>query len=241
MGRSNYDIFWSTVPQGTGDLPISELVLGLEAVCKNINDKPKEPTNVGNYKLRRAGSNTQSSCEGGTDASFVPFSTNFLVSYMQVHNQWPIVDSKLSASFLQTEQVSLYKRPYLPLKKECRNRAMDLEKNDSKVDQMRGAQMGLLVVAAFIAVIIGMIISMMDGCLTLHESGCCALSQKRFECFTSWKGKKDCIDLTLKCINAAFLIWAVVVSSQTKGFFSKLAADICFTVDLNTLVSDFAA
>ena len=80
----------------------------------------------------------------------------------------------------------------------------------------------------------------MDGCLTLHESGCCKLEQKRFECFTSWKGKKDCVDLTLKSINAAFLIWAVVVSSQTKGFFSKLSTDLCFTVDLNTLVNDFA-
>ena len=106
---------------------------------------------------------------------------------------------------------------------------------------MRGAQTGLLIVAGFIAIIIGIIISMMDGCLTLHESGCCSLSQKRFECFTSWKGKKDCIDLTLKSINAAFLIWAVVVSGQTKGFFSKLATDLCFTVDLNALVSDFAA
>ena len=201
------------MPQGTGDLPISELVVGLENVCKNINDKPREPTNVGNYKLRRAGSNTQSSCEGGKDLTFAPFHTNFLVSYMAIHGQWPIVDTKLSASFSQTEQVSLFKRPYLPLKKECRSRAKDLEKNDSKVDQMRGAQLGLLVVAAFIAIIIGIVITLMDGCLTLHESGCCQISQKNFDCFTSWKNKNSCIDLTLKSINAAFLIWAVVVSS----------------------------
>ena len=70
---SNVQIHWSKVPQGTGDLPISELALGFENVCKNINDKPREPQNVGNYKLRRSGSNTQLTCEGGIDLTFVPF------------------------------------------------------------------------------------------------------------------------------------------------------------------------
>ena len=160
---------------------------------------------------------------------------------MQVNGKWPIVDhTKLANSYSQTEKVFLFKRPFLPLKKECRPRAAEMEKNDNKVDQMRGAQLGLLVVAAFIAIIIGIIITMMDGCLTLHESGCCALSQKRFECFTSWKGKNNCIDMTLKCINAAFLIWAVVISGTTKTFFSKLSADSCFSLEMNSLVSDFA-
>jgi hypothetical protein len=66
-------IFFSKVPTQTGKLPISELVVGIEHVCKNKNDLPKEPTNVGNYRLRVKGSNNQASCEGGIDETFTPF------------------------------------------------------------------------------------------------------------------------------------------------------------------------
>jgi hypothetical protein len=53
---------------------------------------------------------------------------------MQVHGDWPIVDPKARASFSLTDEILLFKRPYLPLKKDCRDRALDLERNDNKVD-----------------------------------------------------------------------------------------------------------
>jgi hypothetical protein len=138
-GASNYQLNWSQAPQGTGDLPISELAVGIEAVCRNDNNKPREPTNVGSYKLRRDGADNQSSCKGGTDLTFVPITSQPFINYMAAHIEWPISDPKLSSSFSQTELVSLFKRPYVPFKKECRIHAEEMQHREERVNNMRRA------------------------------------------------------------------------------------------------------
>jgi hypothetical protein len=46
--------------------------------------------------------------------------------------------------------------------------------------------------------------------------------------------------MTLKIINACFLLWAVIISASTKSFFTKLAGDNCFEPNTNVLIREFA-
>lgn len=105
---------------------------------------------------------------------------------------------------------------------------------------MRSAQLGLLVIAALVAIIIGFIIAIMDACLLLHKNGVCTISQKKVDFMKSIKNAKECLSMTLKIINACFLLWAVIVSSKTKNFFSTVAGESCFTTDNNELLKDFS-
>jgi hypothetical protein len=105
---------------------------------------------------------------------------------------------------------------------------------------MRGAQLGLLVVAAIVAIVIGFIIAIMDACLLLHKNNMCKIAETKVQCMEKFKGKKECLSLTLKIINACFLIWAVVVSAKSKNFFGALALENCLTMDINLLLQDFS-
>jgi hypothetical protein len=237
-------ISWSKVPTQTNKLPISELLISVGSVCKNDNNNAKEATNVGSYPLRVTGNNNQGSCEGGTDSTFVSFVDTRYTDFLEQNQAFPPADPKwddLKASYSATEDISFYKRPYIPLKKQCRARAKEMEDNDNEVDQMRSAQLGLLVVAILVAVIVGFIIAIMDACLLLHKNGICRIQQKKVDCMKACKGKKECISMTLKIINACFLLWAVLISSKTKDFFTTVAGENCFEEDNNVLLRDFSS
>lgn len=105
---------------------------------------------------------------------------------------------------------------------------------------MRGAQLGLLVIAAIVAIVIGFIIAIMDACLLLNKNGMCKIAETKVQCMEKFKGKKECISMTLKIINACFLIWAVVVSAKSKNFFGALALENCLTNEINLLLLDFS-
>jgi hypothetical protein len=68
-------LHWDRDPSTSGDLPLSELVISVEQVCKNDNNNAKEAGNVNNWPLRLTGKNNQKTCEGGTDSTFVSFFT----------------------------------------------------------------------------------------------------------------------------------------------------------------------
>jgi hypothetical protein len=229
---------WTKVPSSTA-LPISELTLSTNAVCKNDNNSPKSIQNVGSYPLRRTGSGVQSSCEGGTDDTFIQFYSIPVENTLKINNAWG-TDADLQASISGTETFNFYKRSYIELKAKCRPRAKEMEENDNEVDQMRNAQLGLLVIAGLVAIIIGFIIALMDACMLLHKNGICKMKEKNVKCIKNCSGKKKCIDLTLKIINAGFLVWAVIISAKTKTFFSDLASEDCFKNATNLLLKNFS-
>lgn len=241
VSQGSVNIVWSKEPSATGDLPISELVISVSDVCKNNNNNAKEATNLNNYILRRTGTKNQVSCEGGIDSSFIPFASTRYVDFLTMNTAFPTTDPKLANSYSSTEEIKLFKRVYFPLKKTCRSKASEMEKNDSKVDQMRGAQTGLLIVSIIVAIVIGFIIAIMDACMLLHSSKMCVMKEKNVECIKKVKGKQECLSLSLKIINACFLLWAVIVSAGSKNFFKDLSLSNCFTVDINILLASFSA
>lgn len=105
---------------------------------------------------------------------------------------------------------------------------------------MRTAQTGLFVVACIVALVIGFLFALITAWELLYKNGmtkCC--EQQCMKCAQCLKYKK-CLDLTLKLINAIFLIIAVVISSKTKSFFTDLGDSKCSDDDTNVVLANFA-
>ena len=98
---------WTKVPT-VNNLPIAELAISVNEVCKNDNDSPKTPANQGNYKLRRTGTGNQASCEGGTDSSFDPFFSMRFTDFLKVNEAWPTTDIDLQNSYSVTDDLKFF-------------------------------------------------------------------------------------------------------------------------------------
>jgi hypothetical protein len=105
---------------------------------------------------------------------------------------------------------------------------------------MRTAQTGLFAIAIIVAVVIGFIFALLTAWELLYNNGmikCCEKTCVKWTGALKWK---KCIDITLKLINAIFLIIAIVVSSKTKTFFSDLSEASCSDTATNTMLSQFS-
>jgi hypothetical protein len=170
-------LHWDRNPTTSADLPLSELVISVKEVCKNDNNNAKEIDNDNDWPLRVTGNNNQNSCEGGVDSTFVPFFTYRYVDYLELNQAFPPPAlTNLIASYSPTEDMILFKRSYVPLRKSCRGKAKDMEENDNEVDQMRNAQLGLLIVAGIVAIVIGFVIAILDAIILLHKNKICVLA-----------------------------------------------------------------
>ena len=107
---------------------------------------------------------------------------------------------------------------------------------------MRGAQLGLLVVAILVAVIIGFIFSVLEAWKSLWKIGirCCG-NQKCYNTVKDVRCVRRCIDYTLKIINFICLLFAVYNSYKTKDFFSDLAGRNCSDANYSAMIKDFSS
>lgn len=95
-------------------------------------------------------------------------------------------------------------------------------------------------VACIVAIVIGFIFAFITAWELLYKNGmtkCCEKSCRDWAKCLKWR---KCLDLTLKFINAIFLVIAVIVSNNTKTFFTDLADDECSDTNTNKILSDFA-
>lgn len=105
---------------------------------------------------------------------------------------------------------------------------------------MRGAQTGLFIVAAIVAIVIGFIFTLVEVHLLLYKNGIYQCGAKCYYQCNNIGKIKACLGYVLKCINAIFLIWAVIVSSKTKAFFSDLSDKNCSDSMYNSMLTDFS-
>jgi Na+/H+-translocating membrane pyrophosphatase len=105
---------------------------------------------------------------------------------------------------------------------------------------MRSAQTGLFIVACIVALVIGFLFAIITAWQLLYNAKMTKCCEKTCnDCSKCLKYKK-CLDITLKLINAVFLIIAVVVSSKTKGFFRDLADGECSDESTNKTLTEFS-
>jgi len=95
-------------------------------------------------------------------------------------------------------------------------------------------------VACIVALVIGFLFAIITAWELCYKNGmtkCCEVTCNK--CTKNLKYKK-CLDLTLKLINAVFLIFAVWISSKTRSFFTSLSEDLCSDTATNIILTDFA-
>lgn len=105
---------------------------------------------------------------------------------------------------------------------------------------MRSAQTGLFFVAALVAIIIGFFFTLIAVHQMLYKNEVVQCGAKCYHTCKHFKKIKACIGYVLKCINAIFLLWAVIVSSRTKTFFSDLSDQNCSDANYSGLLTDFS-
>jgi hypothetical protein len=107
--------------------------------------------------------------------------------------------------------------------------------SNTKVNQMKAAQTGLIILAIMIAVVIGIACVIVEIYLLLE----CGNPETR----AKWEARfkmKNCINWIFKICQLPFLIWAIVVSSIVKMYFQDLSTKNCSSSVYNRLLYDLS-